>query len=213
MKSAILTLLVLSIGCNIVSAQSPVNTEEYQIYASLLENINKENYENYGRNTYFVILEKTLTLRDLDDDEREILDSFSVKIQTMTDDFKYQNALPSLLLKQFPISFSYALENKSEIEKIVDESVEEGKNAFEIARQKNSEVMEGPPNWGLFYQKYDGAAGYYSFSRVGFSRNKRNACVIVKKDDNWNGFTRFLHFRRVNGKWIEGNGIFREWVS
>ena len=196
MKKAIFTVLLISfLGFN-AFAQSNLSREEYAIYASILESIYQDNWKQYKTKTSFVILDDTF--KPGYEDESDI-----GKMKGMSKDFNRKNQTSAKIERLFPIKYEYEITSKSK----VDELLEIGRKELDrikedIKRNNKPQITWGSSIvWKSFDEKYPNSNGYYQFSRVGFSSNKRFALVRVEREASESGDSMFYILRKVKGKW------------
>jgi hypothetical protein len=193
--SALLMAGVLSIS---LLGQSGLKREEYAAYATVLRDLNNggDGFNKHTKKYSFVILQNTFQAGDST--------PFGVrKYRAITKDFKRKNLRSSLLTKSFPTRYKYELISQSEI----DELLKIGKVELERieAEAKLRKVGLGGGRseiiWKSFYAKYPDAAGYYRFSEIGFSPDRRVALVQIEGvGAQWNSNMTYI-LKKIRGKW------------
>jgi len=82
------------------------------------------------------------------------------------------------------------------------------------AETRNVTLMETPTNsWRYFYEKYPDAIALYTLSRVGFTKNREYALVVVSQDAAFTGYTRAYIFRRFKSGWKTIKWQGGNWIS
>lgn len=208
MKKLFFTVLLISIlGFN-VFAQSNVSREEYLIYATVLENIYRDAWKENKTKTSFVILDETFNPGY--EDESDV-----VKMKGMSKDFNRKNRTSAKLKRLFPIKYTYEITSKSK----VDELLETGRKELDrikedIKRNNKPQITWGSTIiWEPFYENYPNSNGYYQFSRIGFSSNKRFALVKVERDASVSGDSIFYILRKTKGNWRIYSSGGGHWVA
>jgi len=192
----IFSLLFFIFVCSFcLFAQSSETKEEYAVYARVLRDIRSEDVKQSKAKYSFVILDATFNP-----------DYFSEykngKFRSLSTDFRRKNHTSSKLEKMFPVKYEYEMTSQSEI----DELLKIGSNEFERVeaeyKLRNMVITSGSSIvWKPFYAKHPKANGYYQFSRVGFSSDRKFALVSVEgKGAYWFSNMEYI-LRKVKGKW------------
>jgi hypothetical protein len=212
MKKIIFTILLMAFcGFNIL-AQSKITNEEYEIYTGVFEK-RFEKIELDKAVTRIAILENTIEpdyswLARYLSDKRLANYLYSPEPsgsvnpsdwEEALENLKYVNGKSEKLAELFPIEYKYNLVTKSEIDALVEEGKKELAERFEKCKCVFSGV--GGVIWQPFHRKYRNSSGYYSFSRVGFSKNKKLALVFSKMESGDQGWTTFYILGETDGKW------------
>ncbi|MBL8180837.1 MAG: hypothetical protein JNL64_04430 [Blastocatellia bacterium] len=205
-KSGTLILLIL-VGVSNLSAQVKITAKEYDVYASVLEDIFQDNRVIRAGKNEFVIINQTKVDPDLELPK-------SRKYRSLVNDFKRKNRLSGIVEKRFPsgaYSESYQLVSQAEIDALNKKARLEYEKRYAVDKLNPSIVNPGGWPWATFYQTYPDASGYYYLSRVGFFG--QFAILHVKANLGWTGFSRIYILKRFKAKWetISTNGS--EWVS
>lgn len=186
-------------------AQSSITKSDYEIYGEVLRDIRRTDIENAKKKYSFVILSDTETESFSDGDYKE------KKYRGLDRDFKRRNRTPLTFRKIFPVKYKYELVNKPDFEKLLDEGRKETERVEEEQKKENiSRVARWSADWKYFYKKYPTANGYYRFSAIGYSRNKRFAVIKIKGEgDSWKSYNEYL-FEKIKNKWVivESGGGF-----
>ncbi len=207
MKKIILIALLLCVYVFNVPAQANITKEEAVIYAQILKTMSPENWKENKTKFSFLILENTFKPEHCNEYQNR-------KMKGLLADFKRKNQTTAKLPNLLAINYKYELINKAKI----DELLEIGKKDFERIEEENKlrkiKIISGSEIvWRPFYKKYPDSAGYYQFSRAGFSLNKRFAMVCVERNTGVGGDLITYILRKVKGKWrvyfSTGNG----WVE
>ena len=113
-------------------------------------------------------------------------------------DFDAKNKESFALEKKFSLTLPYVLVSESDLREI-------------FRRDAKGYISEGA--WRRFYEKYPGAQGIMSLSRVGFNRTKDQALVYVANQSSLlGGSGSFLVLSKRNGKWeIQKEALI--WIS
>ncbi len=159
--SAIIFVAEFFIVCNIsASAQNTPDSEEYSVYASLLEQkfIRPENKQ--------LVIRKQTMIDDFDDKgmRTKILDYSKLFAEETTCDFEIRNKKPTELSDKFNLNVKIKFLVQEEIKEIFG------------ANHPLSAEQEG---WESFRKKYPTTRWVITFSRVGFNREKTKAFVFV----------------------------------
>jgi len=102
-------------------------------------------------------------------------------------DFDAKNKNSFALEKKFDLRFPYVLASERELREI-------------FHRDTKGYISEG--SWRRFYEKYPGAQGIMSLSRVGFNTTKDEALVYVANQSGLlGGSGSFLVLSKRNGRW------------
>lgn len=224
MKKIILTILLIAMCVCNSFAQSVVMPEEYSVYAGVFEKRYEKN--NIDKSiTRIAILENTIQpdygilVRYLVDKRTEdylystepsgSIDSISWKESVK--DLERINRDTKKLEDQFSIEYKYNLITKNEIDQLAAEGKKE---LFEtIEKCKCVFTGAGAAIWQPFFRKYRNSSGYYSFSRVGFSRDKQFAAVFVKTESGDQGDSTFYVLRKTENKWKAFKYFGSSWVN
>lgn len=141
---------------------------------------------------------KTFVVRDTtaaaDSGEREDA-SLTATFKKMTpetlEDFRAKNKESSTLEKKFPTQIDYTLLSAQELKQFFEKSLD----------------------WGGFYKKYPDSGGFWSFSRVGFSKDGAQAFVYGAHNcGGLCGEGKYYFLQKEDGKWkvIEEDML---WIS
>ena len=194
MKRAVIAFLLIFSGvCNLF-AQTNATREEYRVYAQILKGIYHENLKVDETKLSVVILEDTL-VPDYDVDE-------TGKMKGLVKDFNRKNRTSSKLKKIFPTKYQYEIIIESEINelwaigKIELAKIEAENKSRQIKTQGDSGIV-----WKPFNEKYPSSEGFYQFSRVGFSTDKRFALVLVEGSGTYWHSNRQYILRKVKNNW------------
>lgn len=211
MKKTILIIAIILLSCLNIFAQAVLTNEEYAVYAGVIE----KHYENLKpdksianlaiiKNTVepnFAGIEVLLQQKSLTNNwfseslpDRIIRSDFDEAVE----DLKEKSSNTTKLEHLFSIQYKYSLITKSD----VDILLEEGKKDLGEYFKSCNPCHKGYYSiWEPFLKKYQNSNGYYSFSRVGFSKNEKLAVVyetsyrgdkyswminiLKKKSDGW----------------------------
>jgi hypothetical protein len=210
MKLIFTILFLVSCTFNLF-AQPDVTKEEYEVYAAVFEK-RFEKSELDKTMTRLAILENTI------DPDYSILNRYinnsrtneyltspepngSVKLSDWEEsitDLKTRDNNFERLKEQFSIKYNYNTVSKSEIDLLL----EEGKKANDEYYKKCEPCSVGNPFvWQPFHKKYRNSEGYYSFSRVGFSKDKKTGFVFLKTVSGDQGWSTFYVVGKANENW------------
>jgi hypothetical protein len=189
-------------------AQTRITNEEYAVYASVLRHINRENLKEDKIKYSFVILNEILK-------PNIVGNSQSSKIKGLIKDFKLKNGNPTKLRNLIPVNFIYQIIGKNEIDeflKIGNQYLEKIEAEY---KTRNVEIGFGKSEiiWKPFYEKYPKSDGYYKFSRVGFSTDKRFAMVNIERESGSSGESAEYILSKVKGKWQFYSGSGTIWME
>ncbi|MBK8304145.1 MAG: hypothetical protein IPK98_12360 [Chloracidobacterium sp.] len=172
-------ILFLAVGA--ASSQPRLTNEEYAIYSLVLtdffHNSNLKNPEN--PQTHFLIASYAGKF-----------DSLTADSETTSLDrsFNDRNKVRIRLERRFPVAFSYSIVDEKEILNWA------GQDAAEYVAKQEQRRRDGKPliastcgaGWNRFYARFPKSFGYYRLSRIGFSRNHRQAYLEIKgKGSTW----------------------------
>lgn len=206
-----------------ILAKSKVTKEEYLVYAGVVEN----NYANFKPNEFvttiailentiepnLVSLEKFLEQKRLFDYLYKATSSNEItpsNLEGLLKDFKETSKDPVRLKNQFPIEYNYSLITKGEIDKLL----EDGKKEYAETLKKCKCLVTGEGViWQPFHRKYRNSGGYYSFSRIGFSPDKKFALVYVNTESGDHGSSTFYVMEKVNSKWRVYKNFGGGWIT
>lgn len=195
MRKILLAIFVIFV-CSLISfSQSVITDEEYAVYGKILRNIRLLDLEQNKVGYSFVILEDTFKPQFTGDYKTN-------KFGNLTQNFKRNNQTISKLEKLFPVKYEYEIISQSEI----DELLKIGRNEFERVKAeyklRNIGITGGNEIvWHTFHAKHPKAKGYYQFSKVGFSSDKKFALVSVEgKGAYWSSTMEYI-LKKVKGKW------------
>ena len=189
-----------------IFAQSSLTKSDYEIYAEVLRDIRRQNYENSKTRFPIVILSRTYANLDSYDDYTD------KKYRGLSKDFKRKNRVSLTFRKIFPVRFKYEIADESEIEKLLNEGKKEVNREMEEEKKSNSPRTRSWSylNWKYFNEKYPKSNGYYKFSRIGYSLNKRFAEITTEGcGESWDSNSHYL-FEKIGNKWtiIQSGGGF-----
>jgi hypothetical protein len=207
MKKLVFTIL-LSLICDFnISAQSKATKEEYEVYAGVFEHIFQGTKPN-EHETFIAVSKSTVepswtSLEGLLNYNRISDDLYGSEIgkagfENLLRDFKETNKNLASLENEFSIGYKYGLITKNELETLLEQGKKE--NA-EYYKKCEPCAFHGNFTWQPFHRKYRNSNGYYSFSRVGFSDDKKFALVFVKLESGDQGFSNFYVLRKSVNKW------------
>ncbi len=193
MKRLIFAVLVVCFCHAGLIAQTGATAEEYAVYAGVLRDIDRKNRRETKIKTSFVIFDKTVKPEEFDKSE-------SPKMKGLIKDFREKNEISAKLTRRFPVNFSYGIVSQSELNKLLisgSKNLDESKTENKVRNTKFGNEIP----WKGFYEQFPKANGYYLFSRVGFSANKKFALVYAERAEFHSGdFTKYI-LRKVRGKW------------
>lgn len=192
-----ITLLLLS-ACSMNSTETvtPIPTvsptpdavrEEERIYAALIEALYPEDM--------LVIMDQTQTdVLDLASAEtyQHVEESLQhLSVETLTD-FKARND------SSYPLRASMAL----------------GVRYLLFSQKDKQELFQvNQSGWDVFYNRYPGAPGIMTLSRVGFNKQMDQALVYLGVQSHWlAGSGNFFLFNKVNGSWVIDQQVM-SWIS
>ncbi|HCC78197.1 MAG: hypothetical protein A2X25_04660 [Chloroflexi bacterium GWB2_49_20] len=191
------TLLLLS-ACSIFSSETatPVPTisptpdavrEEERVYAALIE-------AQYPADMLIIMDQTQTNVLDLASTEtyqkvEEALQNLSA--ETLTD-FKARND------SSYPLRASMAL----------------GVRYLLFSQKDKQELFQvNQSGWDVFYNRYPGAPGIMTLSRVGFNKQMDQALVYLGIQSHWlAGSGNFFLLNKVNGSWVIDEQVMT-WVS
>lgn len=230
MKIIFAVFLIAFCNFNLI-AQSSITKEEYSVYTAVMNEIyarNIKHNETYAKNskdneikTSFVILNNTVesnettlanNLKDIDITNYLDITTLPDSLKTFMFDellknLKESNKDPGKLDGQFSVKYSYI--SKSELDKLL----EEGKKEYEEELKRCKCIFFGSSSiWQPFYRKYK-TYELYSFSKVGFSSDKKFALVFFKTESGDHGSSTFYVLEKVNDKWEVRKDFGSTWVS
>lgn len=191
-----LALIILVCGFNLF-AQASITKEEYAVYAAILRDIRFADAEQSKNEFSFVILYETF--------QPEFFShSPTGKFKSLSADFLRKNRRRSKLKKLFPINYEYETILQSEIDELLKIGAKEFERIEAEEKSRNNRIItEGSGYvWKFFHAKYPNTKGYYQFSRIGFSQNKKFAVAAVEgKGAYWFSTTEYI-LKKTKGKWI-----------
>lgn len=197
-------LFVLTVN---LFAQSAITKSDYEIYAEILRDLRREDIRKNKTKFSFVILSITETGTNAPEIYKE------KKYAGLNKDFERKNRNPLKFKKVFPVDYKYELIEKPEIESLLSEGRKETQRLkAEEKKSKSSQSDTGwsEADWKYFSEKYPMSNGYYKFSGIGYSRNKRFAVVTIEgKGTYWSGNAEYL-FEKIGNKWVikqAGSGL------
>ncbi len=195
LKFLFLISIIFFCGHNL-SAQLSVIKEEYDVYAIVLKDIRIQDIERNKSHYSFVILNNTYKPEYFSEYEKG-------RFKSLSEDFVKKNSTSAKLEKLFPVSYEYELNSHSEIEDFLKIGGKELEKLKAEAKLRNIGITDGSNIvWKHFYTKYPNANGYYQFSRVGFTTNKRFAFVTVEGTGAYWSSTNEYILKKVREKWI-----------
>jgi hypothetical protein len=206
MRKILLSILLVFACSFSFFAQSNVTKEDYTVYSSVLRNIRLEALKESKTKFSFVILDDTSS-------NLNIFDEYTAKrFRGLLRDFKRKNRTSSKLEKLFRVQYKYEITNQSKIDELLKIGSKEFKRIEAEYKARNIVIGMGIGDiiWEPFYEKYPNANGYYQFSRVGFSADKRFALVLVEgKGGSWDSQMQYI-LREVKGRWTiyQSSGSF-----
>lgn len=180
-------------------AQSAITKSDYEIYAEILRDLRREDIIKNKTEFSFVILSTTGTGTNAPEIYKE------KKYAGLNKDFERRNSTPLSFKKVFPVDYKYELAEKTEIESLLGEGKKETQRLK--AEEKKSKSFQRDTGWSevdwkYFNEKYPKSNGYYKFSGIGYSRNKRFAVVTIEgKGTYWSGNIEYL-FEKIGNKWV-----------
>lgn len=196
MKKIIFTVLLICIyGLNLY-AQPNASKEEYKVYASILKDIYSQNLKEYETKSSFVILNETFKP-----------DNFSRykinRIRGLLRNFKQRNMTSAKLEESFQVNYNCEIISKSKMDALLTIGRNELERIKAEYKSRNIGIAyEDDIVWKPFYEKYPNSNGYYKFSRVGFSSDKRIALVLVKREASDSGDLMQYILKKIKGKWV-----------
>lgn len=150
-------------------AQTGSIDDSNAIYSTLLKNI-EISPENGKKVTLLVINESTDTDQTTDIPIDQVLKNSKVDLSpefnVALKDYKAVNKNPLKLTNSFDLKKDYVFYNRKEF------------NAF-FKRDKQGK------GWEMFYKKFPHSAGFITFSKVGFDREKKHAFVYMEINCGW----------------------------
>jgi hypothetical protein len=161
--------------------------EEERIYAALIEALYPEDM--------LVIMDQTQTdVLDLASAEtyQHVEESLQhLSVETLTD-FKARND------SSYPLRASMAL----------------GVRYLLFSQKDKQELFQvNQSGWDVFYNRYPGAPGIMTLSRVGFNKQMDQALVYLGVQSHWlAGSGNFFLFNKVNGSWVIDQQVM-SWIS
>lgn len=178
------------------SAQTTKLNEDSAVYSQALREVRKRLKKNGEPPIRFVIIRETLTSNRPDpfDGQKSVYRNFANLNQE------------SIRLDRISLNGSTAisLAEMKGIESLIEKDREDwAKSEAERFAKTGVRTFEicGAP-WKHFYDRFPGASGYYRFSRVGFSNDRRFALVQVNGEGQcWDSRETFL-FRRKKWGWV-----------
>lgn len=219
MKKIIFTILLIAFCSFNLFAQSIVTKEEYEIYATVFEK-HFENSRSVGfvfsiailQDTTGVDLKKSLNDKRVSDYFYSMFLSAQLKrmdLEDLVENFEETNKDSVKLEKQIPTEYEYSLVTKGEIEALIEENRKENAEYY----KKCSPCMPSPYTWQPFHGKYRNLLGYYSLSRVGFSKDKKFALFYISGEELGQRAWGFYVLNKVNDKWEIYKGFWDGWVK
>ena len=193
-KALFIFLVIVLAACTgtPVPASTPsaeqIDLEEQAVYASLLRSL-------YASSSY-VLMDATATSPGGVDETASILDRIllnmtSVDPQT-ADSFRVRNDAAWPVRPDMDLGSAYVLLGQAEMTQIF------------------SQNRDG---WQLFYERYPGAPGITTLSRVGFNTALDQALVYVGTMSHWlAGAGYFVLLNKVDGSWLVDQQVMT-WIS
>jgi hypothetical protein len=158
----------------------PATTDEYAVYAVALEEV-------VGGYSY-VLMNMTSIGGKPEAIDRALsfpIEDADLLTTDLVSDFKAKNQQPSVLAKSFPNDIRVTL----------------------IAERERDAMFAGcigeiKCGWKTFYDKYPGAPGITTVSRVGFNQKRNMALVYVGNARDWEvGQGMYLLLEKTDGEW------------
>jgi hypothetical protein len=82
-----------------------------------------------------------------------------------------------------------------------------------VSRDRIRRIFRDHDGWDRFRKKFPDSSGRLEFSRVGFSRDLRQALIYVGIQRDWTaGYGGFWFYRRLRGRWV-ASGSAMAWIS
>jgi hypothetical protein len=168
------------------SVLSPITDEEYSVYTAVLGKTRE----------MFVIRDKTNMDKESKNIEKYSVGVFFKELVPDTiEDFLAKNKENAQIEKKFPTNIPYTLI-----------SIEQLKEFFAYE-------YDGKMDWEAFYTKYPKSGGVFTFSRVGFSQDGKQALIFIT---NWCktlcGTGEYYFLKKENGEWKVSNKHM-VWIS
>lgn len=194
MRKIIFAIFLIYVCVFIVSAQSKISKEEYDVYAVVLKRIYQESLRDYNTELSFVVLDKTFKPDGIAFKDNQI--------KSLIKDFNRKNRFPAVVNKLIPLKYRYEVISQSEIDELLKIGKKEFDEFQEKSRYRGVEIVTyGGEVWKPFYQEYPDANGYYQLSRVGFNKNKTFALVCLEREAGLSNDTGHYLLKKVKGKW------------
>ena len=182
-KFAVVAFLCLTAIGSLVANEPKLNattSDEYAVYSAALE-------EAVGGGSYVVLDMTTIhgRLEDLDRALRFPIEDAKYITADLTTDFKSKNRQRHAIAQRFPKGMRVTF-------------ISEGERSVMFSGC----LAEVTCGWKKFYDKYPGAPGITSLSRVGFNDKHNAALVYVGNVRDWEvGSGVYLLLAKSNGTW------------
>lgn len=217
MKKITFTVFVLLFFSWNFSAQSKITDEEYSIYSAVFESIYNKNKS--PSNIQIVIMDSTIKFSKNSVSLESYLRSGSTadqiyqahsqqKVEELQRSYNERNLKEATIKRKFKIKNDYAIISGHELNKLLIE----GKKLYD-------EMPNMPPNdshspmitWKPFLNKYR-TDGCYSFSRVGFSKDRKLAIVFVSHSNGISGTDAYYILKKTDGYWGNPKWFGSGWI-
>jgi len=185
---------LLSIGCSNVKQTTfhiPISTTEYEVINTLIKHKEKERRIKLGDDRLVVIRNTPMIYND-----------------------NYDEVISKCVSKDLLLDLKRKNVKRYEFENKFDNA---GPHKL-LSDDEYNEVFNGSGLWGLdlewkaFHKKYPKAGGIYSFSRVGFNKEKNSACVwIYYGIHDFGQYKYFCVLELQNSKWIIKHSPIHIW--
>ena len=196
MRKIFYSFLLIGVTAISVVAQPRVTKEEYAVYASVLKSIRSDQLERSKEKYSFVILNNTFRADDFNPFGKR-------RFRSLSRDFVRKNRVSAKLVKSIPVNYEYTIISRPDVDELLKIGTEDlEKVRAEYARGKVGMAMGyGSSVWKRFYASFPNTNGYYQFSRVGFSPDKKFALVSIEgTGSSWSGADTHI-LRKNKGKW------------
>ena len=199
-------LLAVALGINVcvtpLLAQAKVSPEEYAIYGVVLRSFYWRSVMQNQQGPVFVILSETATGNGSLPGER--------RMKGLTRNFLRRNRYTAHLEAKFPVRHKLSIMKKLELDQLIERGARDA--AATAGRYKAGRISIFAPScgseWKYFNEKFsDEAPGYYQFSRIGFSQDRKFALVSLHGEGAcWKTWNVYVLKRNKRGWTIYSGG-------
>lgn len=204
----ILTIILIAFGSfNLFARSSKITKEEYAVYSKIFESLYEK--RKVAADFQLVISDNTVkktfnsgtpeSRLSHKSDAAQLYNDFSQqKIEELVENYNERNSSSALIKERFKTKYSYFIISQYELDKLLII----GKKLYdEMLEKPVDELHSSMAIWKPFLNKYH-TDGCYTLSRVGFSKNKKLALVLVSRTNGISGDDVFYILEKSDGQWL-----------